>query len=130
MPNVGTIQYAVRSAPLAPPKVLAALSAVSRCAVARCVVPGSAGTRRSFPSADACPAPLASSARDKNGNVAVPVGKFSFSDQQLTENGAAVIDAVVKARPASAKGRFVDNVTLAATMLPGITVDASQFLKS
>jgi large subunit ribosomal protein L1 len=67
---------------------------------------------------------------DKNGNVAVPVGKFSFSDQQLSENGAAVIDAVVKARPAGAKGRFVDNVTLAATMLPGITVDASPFLKS
>src|SRR5512144_2567385 len=49
---------------------------------------------------------------DKNGNVAVPVGKFSFSDQQLAENGAAVIDAVVKARPASAKGRFVENVTV------------------
>jgi large subunit ribosomal protein L1 len=62
--------------------------------------------------------------------VAVPVGKFSFAPEQLAENGAAVIDAVVKARPASAKGRFVDNVTLAATMLPGITVDASPFLKS
>ncbi len=67
---------------------------------------------------------------DKNGNVAVPVGKFSFSPAQLAENGTAVIDAVVKARPSAAKGRFVDNITLAATMLPGITVDAAPFLKN
>jgi len=67
---------------------------------------------------------------DKNGNVAVPVGKFSFNEQALTENAAAVIDAVVKARPASAKGAFVDNVTLAATMLPGLKIDASTFLKN
>src|ERR1700733_8402069 len=66
---------------------------------------------------------------DKNGNVAVPVGKFSFSEQALAENGTAVIEAVVKARPASAKGRFVENVTLSATMSPGLKVDASTFLK-
>lgn len=66
---------------------------------------------------------------DKNGNIAVPVGKFSFSDQNLNENGTAVIDAVLKARPASAKGRFVENITLAATMSPGVRVDAAQFLK-
>src|SRR5580698_4735318 len=59
---------------------------------------------------------------DKNGNVAVPVGKFSFTEQALAENGAAVIDAVVKARPSSAKGRFVDNIALAATMLPSVAV--------
>ena len=67
---------------------------------------------------------------DKNGNVAVPVGKVSFSPEQLVENGTAVIDAVVKARPATAKGRFVDNITLSATMTPGLTVDAAPFLKS
>ena len=67
---------------------------------------------------------------DKNGNVAVPVGKFSFSEQQLSENGAAVIDAVVKSRPPSAKGRFVENITLAASMSPGLTVDAAPFLKN
>jgi large subunit ribosomal protein L1 len=66
---------------------------------------------------------------DKNGNVAVPVGKFSFETKALVENGAAVIDAVIKARPASAKGTFLENVTLAATMLPGLRIDASQFLK-
>lgn len=67
---------------------------------------------------------------DKNGNVAVPVGKFSFSEQALVENGSAVIDAVVKARPPAAKGAFVENVTLSATMSPGVRVDASSFLKS
>lgn len=67
---------------------------------------------------------------DKNGNISVPVGKFSFGPDQLIENGSAVIEAVVKARPASAKGRFVNNLTLAATMLPGITVDVSPYLKN
>ena len=66
---------------------------------------------------------------DKNGNIAVPVGKFSFSESQLLDNGKAVIDAVVKSRPATAKGAFVESVTLAATMLPGIQVDAAPFLK-
>ena len=67
---------------------------------------------------------------DKNGNIAVPVGKFSFGEQALSENGTAVIDAIIKARPASAKGRFVENITLAATMTPPLTVDAAPFLKS
>ncbi len=67
---------------------------------------------------------------DKNGNVAVPVGKFSFEPKALVENGTAVIDAVIKARPATAKGTFVENVTLAATMTPGLRIDASSFLKT
>ena len=67
---------------------------------------------------------------DKNGNIAVPVGKFSFAEKALIENGTAVIEAVVKARPATAKGVFVENVTLSATMSPGLKVDASSFLKS
>jgi large subunit ribosomal protein L1 len=66
---------------------------------------------------------------DKNGNVAVPVGKFSFDPAALSENGAAVIEAVVKARPATAKGAFIENVTLSATMLPGMRVDATPYLK-
>jgi len=66
---------------------------------------------------------------DKNGNVAVPVGKFSFDVKALSENGVAVIDAVVKSRPPTAKGTFVENVTLSATMLPGIKVDAAPYLK-
>src|SRR6201989_1962017 len=66
---------------------------------------------------------------DKNGNVAVPVGKFSFPPEALIDNGKTVIEAVVKARPATAKGVFVENVTLSATMSPGLKVDASSFLK-
>ncbi len=65
---------------------------------------------------------------DKNGNVAVPVGKFSFEETALVENGTAVIEAVVRARPATAKGRFVEGLSLSATMSPGITVDPSPYL--
>nr|MBA2243084.1 50S ribosomal protein L1 [Chthoniobacterales bacterium] len=65
---------------------------------------------------------------DKNGNVAVPVGKFSFQETQLVENGTAVIEAVVRARPATAKGRFVEGLSLSATMSPGIAVDPSPYL--
>ncbi|MDQ2659946.1 MAG: 50S ribosomal protein L1 [Verrucomicrobiota bacterium] len=65
---------------------------------------------------------------DKNGNVAVPVGKVSFEETQLVENGTAVIEAVVRARPATAKGRFVEGLSLSATMSPGITVDPSPYL--
>jgi len=67
---------------------------------------------------------------DKNGNVAVPVGKFSFDEQALMENGNAVIEAVVKARPSTAKGSFVETITLSATMSPGVPVDPSPFLKA
>ena len=65
---------------------------------------------------------------DKNGNVAVPVGKFSFEEKALVENGHAVIEAVVRARPATAKGRFLEGMTLSATMSPGIRVDPSPYL--
>ncbi len=67
---------------------------------------------------------------DKNGQVAVPVGKASFEDTQLAENAKSVIDAVVKARPASAKGRFIHHLTLAATMTPGLSLDASLYTKA
>jgi large subunit ribosomal protein L1 len=67
---------------------------------------------------------------DKNGNVAVPVGKFSFAPEHLVDNGSAVIEAVVKARPPTAKGVFVENVTLSATMSPGLKVDASAYTKN
>lgn len=67
---------------------------------------------------------------DKNANVAVPVGKFSFSTEALLENAQAVVDSVVRARPATAKGAFVAAITLAATMLPGIKLDPAPFLKN
>jgi large subunit ribosomal protein L1 len=65
---------------------------------------------------------------DKNGNIAVPVGKFSFAENQLLENGTAIIDAIVKARPPTAKGRFLEGVTLSATMSPGLPIDPSPYL--
>src|SRR5215475_6193913 len=65
---------------------------------------------------------------DKNGNVAVPVGKFSFEENALVENGNAVIEAVVRARPASAKGRYLEGVTISATMSPGVRVDPAPYL--
>src|SRR5947208_8369868 len=65
---------------------------------------------------------------DKNGNVAVPVGKFSFEENALVENGNAVIEAVVRARPATAKGRYLEGVTISATMSPGVRVDPAPYL--
>src|SRR3954468_20190316 len=66
---------------------------------------------------------------DKNGNVAVPVGKFSFEETALLENGTAVIDAVVRARPPAAKGKFVHNITVSATMTPGLQIDTAPYVK-
>src|SRR3954453_4774828 len=65
---------------------------------------------------------------DKNGNVAVPVGKFSFNEEQLVQNGTAVIEAVVRARPATAKGRYLEAMTISATMSPGLKLDPSPYL--
>jgi large subunit ribosomal protein L1 len=62
---------------------------------------------------------------DKAGIVHAPVGKLSFSADDLTANAQALIQAVVKARPASTKGRYVKNIALSSTMGPGIKVDES-----
>jgi large subunit ribosomal protein L1 len=67
---------------------------------------------------------------DKNANIAVPVGKFSFEPAALAQNGAAVIEAVVRSRPPTAKGTFVHAITLSATMSPGVVVDPSPYLKN
>src|SRR5216683_4156875 len=64
---------------------------------------------------------------DKNGNVAVPVGKVSFDERALLENANAVIEAVVRARPATAKGRYLEGVTISATMSPGVRVDPAPY---
>ena len=66
---------------------------------------------------------------DKSGNVAVVAGKASFSPEFLEANAKAVIDAIVKARPATAKGRFVQTATLSSTYSPGIKVDVSPFVR-
>jgi large subunit ribosomal protein L1 len=60
---------------------------------------------------------------DKTGNLHVPIGKVSFSEQALRENLAALMAAVIKARPASAKGTYLKKVVVTTTMGPGVRVD-------
>lgn len=65
---------------------------------------------------------------DKNGIVHVPIGKKSFTEAQLAENFKAVCGAILRAKPASAKGTYVKSLVISATMSPGVkidTVDAS-----
>jgi large subunit ribosomal protein L1 len=64
---------------------------------------------------------------DKAGNIHVPVGKASFSVAQIEENARAVIDAVVKARPNSVKGTYIQTCTLSATMSPPVRLDMKEF---
>ena len=63
---------------------------------------------------------------DKTANLHVPVGKASFSEENLYDNMAVLMDAIKKARPPSAKGTYIRRVTLTTTMGPGIKVDAAQ----
>jgi large subunit ribosomal protein L1 len=60
---------------------------------------------------------------DKTANLHVPIGKTSFSTDDLTENMAAVMEAIVRARPPAAKGTYIRKVTICSTMGPGIHVD-------
>ena len=64
---------------------------------------------------------------DKAGNVHVPIGKTSFKAQQIEENARAVIDAVARAKPPSAKGTYLHSCTLSATMSPPVRVDVKEF---
>jgi large subunit ribosomal protein L1 len=60
---------------------------------------------------------------DRGANVHVAIGKKSFDERQLTENYAALLDELIRAKPAAAKGRYIRQITLASTMGPGIHVD-------
>jgi large subunit ribosomal protein L1 len=62
---------------------------------------------------------------DKTGIIHAPVGKVSFPAQSLIENAHALVDSVVKAKPAAAKGKFLRSVTLSSTMGPGIAIDTA-----
>jgi large subunit ribosomal protein L1 len=63
---------------------------------------------------------------DKAGIVHCPIGKIQFDGAKLAENAHAVINAVVKAKPAAAKGKYVKRITLTSTMGPGISVDLAE----
>jgi large subunit ribosomal protein L1 len=60
---------------------------------------------------------------DRHGNLHLIIGKKSFSEVDLAENYLTVVDEVIRAKPAAAKGRYLKSVTLAATMSPGIRID-------
>jgi large subunit ribosomal protein L1 len=66
---------------------------------------------------------------DKTGVIHVPVGKVSFDPEKIQENARSLIDAVVKAKPTTAKGKYVKKVNLAATMGPGVLLDETAYVK-
>ena len=63
---------------------------------------------------------------DTYGNVQLAIGKTSFEASDLVANFAAVMDEIERARPASAKGRYIKKITISSTMGPGIKVDPAQ----
>jgi large subunit ribosomal protein L1 len=66
---------------------------------------------------------------DKNGNIATSIGKVQFDTAALAENGNALIEAIVRAKPASARGKYVQSITMAATMSPALRIDVSKYVK-
>jgi large subunit ribosomal protein L1 len=64
---------------------------------------------------------------DKTGIIHAPVGKVSFSAEKLVENAASLIAAVIKAKPAVAKGKYVKSATVCSTMGPGVKIDTSPY---
>ena len=60
---------------------------------------------------------------DKSANIHVPIGKASFDQPRLLKNLAALMEAIVAAKPAALKGIYINRITLASTMGPGVRVD-------
>ena len=65
---------------------------------------------------------------DKAGNLHVAFGKMSFESKAIEENARAIIGAVMHAKPATAKGTFVENCTMSSTMSPGLRIDIKEFV--
>ena len=64
---------------------------------------------------------------DKTGIIHAPLGKISFSAEKLVENASSLITAVIKAKPAVAKGKYVRSATICSTMGPGVSIDTTAF---
>lgn len=64
---------------------------------------------------------------DKTGVIHVPVGKINFETPKLIENASSLIQAVIKAKPAAAKGKYVKSVTICSTMGPGVHLDVTSY---
>ena len=64
---------------------------------------------------------------DRNGNISVGVGKLSFEPKQIVENIEAIIDSVQRAKPPSARGRYIESLSITATMSPSVKVDVSPY---
>jgi large subunit ribosomal protein L1 len=65
---------------------------------------------------------------DKNGVVHAPVGRASFDEPALLENVQALVDEIVRIRPASAKGKYLKSVHLSSTMGPSVVIDTSDLM--
>ena len=60
---------------------------------------------------------------DKAGNVQAPIGKASFTEQQLLENYITLVDTLIKVKPSGAKGQYIKSITVSTTMGPGVKID-------
>jgi large subunit ribosomal protein L1 len=63
---------------------------------------------------------------DKTSVIHGPIGKLSFTNEQLLENLGAFVDAIVRAKPAAAKGQYIRSIAIASTMSPGIKLDIGE----
>jgi large subunit ribosomal protein L1 len=66
---------------------------------------------------------------EKAGIIHVSIGKVSFDNQKLFDNARAVVDSVVKAKPATSKGKYLKKISISSTMGPGVTVDIASLGK-
>ena len=64
---------------------------------------------------------------DKGGNVHAPIGKVSFTPEQLETNFSALMDTIMRAKPSAAKGVYIRNVALSSSMGPGVTIDTTPY---
>ncbi len=64
---------------------------------------------------------------DKGGNVHAPIGKVSFTPEQLQSNFTALLDTIMRAKPSAAKGVYIRNVAVSSSMGPGVTVDTTPY---